>query len=129
MFWQCSFSSVTKIQQIGWERKPHRENLYLSPPKIKQQEMTIFWLQISGHITKAFLLIEYIKNNAKKLYCPLFVQNVHIICWSRLSMISNSIICRNGIHHSFTYHVLWKDHLIFFKILPIRHDIFPTPYQ
>ena len=54
------------------------------------------------------------KTMAKKLHCPLFVQNAPNMCCSRLSMISDSIIIRNGIHHSFTYHFLCKDHCLLF---------------
>ena len=53
---------------------------------------TISWFQITGHVTKACLLRLYMQKQwQKKLHCPLFFQNVHKICWSRIKITSREL--------------------------------------
>ena len=66
------------IQKILWESNPNRENMYVLQ-KLQLQQTTIARFQITGHITKLQPLSYTFKNNSKKLYCPIFFQNVHNI--------------------------------------------------
>ena len=115
----CSGNAVLvqcdQIKKIGRESKPNRENVCVFQ-KLELQQMAITWFQLPGHNTKAYLLrVGIYAKQWQKLYCPPFFQNVHNICWSRLNMISDSIIFRKGIHHSYTYHFLFKDHYLIFS--------------
>ena len=130
MVWQCNFSSVWQNLEnsVG---KQTSERKFICPPNNKLQKMTISWFKVIGHITKAYLLMVPIcgKNNVKEGYCTFSFQNVHNICWSRLNMISDSIMLRNGVHPSYTYHFLFKDNIFFFlHSTAITTNFWPTPY-
>ena len=57
----------------------------------------------------------YVKN-IKKWHLSVFFMNMHEICWSRIKMLSDSIISRYGEHHN-TYFLFNDRHLNFSYIL------------
>ena len=65
---------------------------------------------------------------AKRDY-PLFFWNIHKTLWSRIKMISDTLISRDIFDHNYTYHLIFKNkHLIFSASCTPEMLLFLTSY-
>ena len=106
---QCS-----RIQKIGRECKPNGENLYILP-KAQLHLHEFCYFQITGQVTKVYLLREYMRNNKKAgitlFSFWMFTKSVHPYSrWFQMASYQD-------LYQSNACHFLFKDQDFYFSYI------------
>ena len=120
-----------QIQDIGWERKSHRENLYLLQALKLGTTNDNFLASNNWPHNKSMPLMVYIKNNGKRTVLPSILSEC-----SQYLLIQTQYDCRWHHLHNWCspqlYLTITSDAKIiisfFLHLTAIRHNVFPTLY-